>query len=122
MNQRLMALLLQMLALLAISSCSAADQPSSQLEDAPQCFLVLPGADDTAISPPNAIGERSMSYRLSAAFPAGDKTRAIRQHLKAVGFSSRSENMLNPGIAIPQGDQWESFVSMLTLNSPPLRS
>lgn len=109
MNQRLMALSLPMLALLALPSCSAADEPSSQLEDAPQSFLVLPGADATAISPPNAIGERSMSYRLRAAFPASDKTRAIRQHLKALGFSSRSENVLNPGIAIPQGDEWESF-------------
>lgn len=109
MNQNLCALSPLILVMLVLSSCGAADMPSSKLEDAPEIFLVLPGAEDTAISPPNAIGERSMSYRLSVASPASDETRAIRQHLKALGFSSRSENMLNPGLAIPQSDEWDSF-------------
>ena len=104
---------LALLGLVAALSCNARGDVSD-VESLPEYFLVPAGAEDVLVSQANSLGERSVSFRLRNFYPAVSTSNGIRDRLGALGFSIRSENMLNPGLALDEGDKWHSFADGTT--------
>jgi hypothetical protein len=99
---------------LVATACASHHAKPTAGEDQSASLLVLSEAEGVAFSEPNSLGEISVSYQVRAAFPALEATEAIKSHVASLGFSERSESIVDPGKPLSNGENWEHFGDIRT--------